>query len=260
MGISIEECTPDLERQVVSERTDRITSLLRDLAAADAAERQRTGRASAPVGSSENPSTQVLTVANIITFCRLALTAAFLVLFTSGGNRALALTCYAVAAVTDFLDGQVARRTQTVSWLGKIMDPIMDRVLLFTGVLGLLVMGELPAWVPAFVIGRDVYLGAGGLVLRRFRERPLDVAYVGKAATALLMAGFCDLLLGLPVIGPLGIVDVPWLPLLNGQPAPVGMLLVYAGVICSVAAAVTYTVQGALVLRSAAREGEGGAS
>ena len=225
----------------MSERTERVTSLLRDIADADAAERQRTGRAHAPVGSSENPSTQVLTVANVITFCRLALTIAFLVLFTGGGSRALALTCYAVAAATDFLDGQVARRTQTVSWLGKIMDPIMDRVLLFTGVLGLLVMGELPVWVPVFVIGRDVYLAVGSLVLRRFRERPVDVAFVGKAATALLMFGFCDLLLGQPVIEGLGVADVSWLPGLNSQPSAVGILFVYAGVVCSAATAVVYT-------------------
>ena len=244
----------------MSERADEVKSLIRRIADADADERQRAGRSDVPVGTSENPSTQVLTVANVITFCRLGLTAVFLVLFVGGQHRTLALACYVVAATTDFLDGQIARRTQTVSWLGKIMDPIMDRVLLFTGVLGLLAVGELPVWVPVFVIGRDVYLAIGGAILQRYRVRPMDVTYVGKTATALLMVGFCDLLLGLPVIGPLGIVDAPWLPLLNGQPAPVGMLLVYAGVICSVAAAVTYTVQGALVLRSAAREGEGGAS
>ena len=239
----------------MSERTERIKAEIKEIADADAAERQRSGRSDVPVGTSGNPSTDILTLANVITFCRLGLTCAFLVLFAGGTHRTLALVCYVVAATTDFLDGQIARRTQTVSWLGKIMDPIMDRVLLFTGVLGLLAVGELPVWVPVFVIGRDVYLAIGGAVLQRYRIRPMDVTYVGKAATALLMAGFCDLLLGLPVIGPLGIVDVPWLPLLNGQSAPVGMLLVYAGVICSVVAAVIYTVQGALVLRSAAREG-----
>ena len=239
----------------MSERTERVKAKIKEIADADAAERQRSGRSDVPVGTSGNPSTDILTLANVITFCRLALTGAFLVLFASGTSRTLALICYVVAATTDFLDGQIARRTQTVSWLGKIMDPIMDRVLLFTGVLGLLAVGELPVWVPVFVIGRDVYLAIGGAILQRYRVRPMDVTYVGKAATALLMAGFCDLLLGLPVIGPLGIVDVPWLPLLNGQSAPVGMLLVYAGVICSVVAAVIYTVQGALVLRSAAREG-----
>ena len=240
----------------MSERTERVTSLLRDIADADAAERQRTGRANAPVGSSENPSTQVLTVANVITFCRLALTIAFLVLFTGGGSRALALACYAVAAATDFLDGQVARRTQTVSWLGKIMDPIMDRVLLFTGVLGLLVMGELPVWVPVFVIGRDVYLAVGSLVLRRFRERPIDVAFVGKAATALLMFGFCDLLLGLPRIDGLGLVEASWLPGLNDQGAALGILFVYLGVILSAAAAAIYTYRG-VVRRRAVIESRG---
>ena len=239
----------------MSERTDEVKSFLKRVADSDAAERQREGRADAPVGTSENPSTQVLTLANVITSCRLGLTVAFLWLFVTGGSRWFALACYVIAAATDFLDGQVARRTQTVSWLGKIMDPIMDRVLLFTGVLGLLVTGELPVWVPVFVIGRDVYLGVGGLILQRFRARPLDVVYVGKAATALLMAGFCDLLLGMPVMEGLNLVDVGWLPLLNAEAAPAGMLLVYGGVVCSIIAALTYTAHGIRVCREAAHRG-----
>ncbi|HIY51075.1 MAG TPA: CDP-alcohol phosphatidyltransferase family protein, partial [Candidatus Olsenella avicola] len=135
----------------MSERTDHIKSEIKSIADADAAERQRAGRTDVPVGTSGNPSTQIFTVANAITFCRLALTIAFLMLFAGGQHRTLALVFYVVAATTDFLDGQVARRTQTVSWLGKIMDPIMDRVLLFTGVIGLLIVGDLPLWVPVFV-------------------------------------------------------------------------------------------------------------
>ncbi|MDM8270995.1 CDP-alcohol phosphatidyltransferase family protein [Thermophilibacter provencensis] len=242
----------------MSERTERTKSLIKSIADADAAERQASGRSDIPVGTSGNPSTQVLTVANVITFCRLALTIVFLFLFATGSNRAAALVCYVVAAATDFLDGQVARRTQTVSWLGKIMDPIMDRVLLFTGVLGLLIVGELPLWVPVFVIGRDVYLAVGGLILQRYRRRPIDVAYVGKAATALLMFGFCDLLLGLPVIPGLGLVDAVWLPGLNDQASALGILFVYAGVICSLITAVVYTAEGVRIVRSR-HDGEDGA-
>lgn len=242
----------------MSERTERTKSLIKSIADADAAERQASGRSDIPVGTSGNPSTQVLTVANVITFCRLALTIVFLFLFATGTNRAAALVCYVVAAATDFLDGQVARRTQTVSWLGKIMDPIMDRVLLFTGVLGLLIMGELPLWVPVFVIGRDVYLAVGGLILQRYRRRPIDVAYVGKTATALLMFGFCDLLLGLPVIPGLGLVDAVWLPGLNDQASAFGILFVYAGVICSLITAVVYTAEGVRIVRSR-HDGEDGA-
>ena len=239
----------------MSERADEVKSLIRRIADADADERQRAGRSDVPVGTSENPSTQVLTVANVITFCRLGLTAVFLVLFVGGQHRALALACYVVAATTDFLDGQIARRTQTVSWLGKIMDPIMDRVLLFTGVLGLLIVGDLPLWVPVFVIGRDVYLGIGGLILQHFRRRPIDVVYVGKAATALLMFGFCDLLLGVPVIEGLGLVDVSWLPGLNAHDAALGIFFVYAGIVCSIITAFVYTAKGIQVIRQSRQDG-----
>lgn len=239
----------------MSERTDHLKSEIKSIADADAAERQRAGRTDVPVGTSGNPSTQVLTLANVITFCRLALTIAFLVLFAGGEHRTLALVCYVVAATTDFLDGQVARRTQTVSWLGKIMDPIMDRVLLFTGVLGLLIVGDLPLWVPVFVIGRDVYLGIGGLILQHFRRRPIDVVYVGKAATALLMFGFCDLLLGVPVIEGLGLVDVSWLPGLNAHDAALGIFFVYAGIVCSIITAFVYTAKGIQVIRQSRQDG-----
>ena len=247
---------------LVSERTERAKERAKErvktLADTDAAVAQAQGTTEAPVGTSDNPSTQVLTVANLITFCRLGLTVAFLVLYAGNVHRTAALVCYVVAAVTDFLDGQVARRTQTVSWLGKVMDPIMDRILLFTGVLGLPIVGDLPLWVPIFVIGRDVYLALGGLILQHFRRRPIDVVYVGKAATALLMFGFCDLLLGLPVIDGLGLVDVAWLPGLNGQAAAVGILFVYAGVVCSLITAVVYTGKGVQVIRQS-RAGEGAA-
>ena len=239
----------------MSERTQRTKERVKTLADTDAAIAQAEGTTEAPVGTSENPSSEVFTVANVITFCRLALTIAFLLLFAGGIHRTAALVCYVIAATTDFLDGQIARRTQTVSWLGKVMDPIMDRILLFTGVLGLLLVGDLPLWVPIFVIGRDVYLAIGGLILQHFRRRPIDVAYIGKTATALLMFGFCDLLLGLPVVEGLGIVDASWLPGLNSQPAAIGIFFVYLGIICSFATAIVYTAEGVRIIEKR-HEGE----
>ena len=236
---------------------ERIKNNLKTQADYDALKAQRNDAATDPVGTPGNPSTQVLTVANAITVCRLALTFVFLYLFVTDSDRMLALVLYATAAATDFLDGQVARRTQTVSWVGKIMDPIMDRVLLFTGVLGLVLTGELPVWVAVFVIGRDLYLAVGAEILQHYRRRPVDVVFVGKLTTALLMTGFCDLLLGLPVLDGAHLVDASWLPLLNGQPAPLGMALVYLGVVCSAATAVVYTRAGVRIIREArARERE----
>ncbi|MEE8723682.1 MAG: CDP-alcohol phosphatidyltransferase family protein [Atopobiaceae bacterium] len=210
----------------------------------DAARAQAEGEALAPRGTPSNPSSQVFTVANVITFFRFALTVAFLCFFVNGEHRVLALICYGVAASTDFLDGQIARRTQTVSWLGKLMDPIMDRILLFTGVLGLMITGELPIWIAVFIIGRDTYLAIGAMVLQKYRRRPVDVVFIGKVTTALLMTGFCDLLLGVPKVPGLGLIDVSWLPGFGSSVAILGVWFVYAGVICSAITAVIYTKEG----------------
>ncbi len=94
------------------------------------------------IGTSDYPSNKIFTISNFITFTRLILTLVFLYLFVTDNNRVIAIVIYAVAASTDWMDGQIARMTKTVSWLGKVMDPICDRALLFTGVLGLVVRGE----------------------------------------------------------------------------------------------------------------------
>lgn len=210
---------------------------------------------SAPVGSSDNPSSKILTVANAFTVMRMLLTCVFLVLFVMDVYRPLAIATYAIAACTDWADGQIARRTQTVSWFGKLLDPVCDRFLLFTGVLGLVIVGELPIWVAILVIARDCYLAVGALIVRRYRERPVDVVYIGKITTALLMFGFCDLLLGLPVIDGLGICDTSWLPGLNSMGGPVGLLFVYAGCVMSVITAIVYTTEGAAIVRESIRRG-----
>ena len=223
--------------QTRQQLANQVASQIKEAADADAAKAQAEGTITDPVGSSNNPSNAIFTVANVITFCRLILTLIFLVLFSTGGNRWVALGCYVTAAVTDFLDGQIARRTQTVSWLGKIMDPIMDRVLLITGVLGL------------FVIGRDVYLTLGALAVRKFRRRPIDVVFVGKTATAFLMTGFSLLLLGIPVVSGLGLVNVSWLPGLNSESSALGIFFVYIGIVFSAITAIVYTGEAAKIVK-----------
>ena len=87
------------------------------------------------IGTPDYPSNQIFTISNFITVLRLILTFVFLYLFVMDVNRYVALVIYAVAASTDWLDGAIARKTRTVSWLGKMMDPVVDRALLFTGVI-----------------------------------------------------------------------------------------------------------------------------
>ena len=210
------------------------------------------------IGTSDYPSNKIFTISNFITATRLVLTFVFLYLFVTDFNRYVALGIYAVAASTDWLDGQIARMTHTVSWLGKVLDPICDRALLFTGVLGLVARAELPLWVCAVIVGRDVYLFLGNLVVRRFHRRPIDVVYTGKIATALLMSGFSLMLLGLPVLDGAGVLPAAAtaFPGLNDAPAPLGIFFVYAGVVFSLITGVVYTVRGAFAIERSIRHPE----
>ncbi len=215
----------------------------------ETARRQLAGGIQSPTGTADNPSNDIFTLANFITLCRLVLTLFFLFLFPRDDARPIALVCYIIAATTDFLDGQVARHTQTVSWAGKIMDPIMDRVLLFTGVIGLVMTDELPFWVALLVVSRDVYLAGGAIVLQQYQHRPVDVILIGKLATALLMFGFCDMLIGQPIVEGLSIVTASWLPGLNAQSAALGIFFIYIGLIFSLLTAIVYTVKGICIIR-----------
>ena len=71
------------------------------------------------IGTSDYPSNKIFTISNFITFTRLILTLVFLYLFVTDNNRVIAIAIYAVAASTDWMDGQIARMTKTVSWLGS---------------------------------------------------------------------------------------------------------------------------------------------
>lgn len=205
------------------------------------------------IGTSDYPSNKIFTISNFITFLRLILTGVFLYFFVTDANRYVALAIYFVAASTDWLDGQIARMTKTVSWLGKMLDPVVDRALLFTGVVGLVARGELPLWICLAIVGRDIYLLCGNLVVRRFHKRPIDVVFVGKLATALLMSGFTFMLLGVPMLDGLNLVpaSIEWLPGLNATDAPFGIFFVYAGVFFSLLTGAVYTFKGAAAIRQA---------
>ena len=205
------------------------------------------------IGTSDYPSNKIFTISNFITFTRLVLTLVFLYLFVTDNDRVVAIVIYAIAASTDWMDGQIARMTKTVSWLGKVMDPICDRALLFTGVLGLVVRGELPIWVCLLIIGRDIYLGIGSLIVRQYHPRPIDVVFPGKIATALLMTGFSFMLLGIPVVDGWNLLPstLAAFPGLNGTSVPLGIFFVYGGVIFSMLTAVIYSVKGGIAIKQA---------
>ena len=195
----------------------------------------------------------IYSVANLITILRLLMVPFFFTVLVGGEgerSRLIAFLIYAIAGSTDWIDGQIARRTNTVTQFGKIVDPLVDRLLLASGVVGLYLIGELPLWVVLVLVFRDVYLLYGAYVLERSRII-LSVTYTGKLTTAVLLAGFSSLIAGWPMVPGLGITNSTWLPGFGNQAVALGIWFAYAGIVLSVSAAVQYTVHARRALAGA---------
>lgn len=198
----------------------------------------------------EEVSNRIFTVPNVISFIRLCLVPVFFVLLFNGFDLAATLL-FAIAAGTDWVDGQIARRTHQVSRLGQLLDPAVDRILMISGVVGLFAVGRLPLWIILIVIARDLLLlGGGAYLLKRWHTR-VAVIYPGKVATTLLFVGFAALLLNWPILQGLGMVDASWLPGFNFEPYSWGIWFVYAGLLLALATTAYYVVAALIKIREA---------
>lgn len=128
---------------------------------------------------------RVLTVPNALTLLRILAVPVVLMLLLEGEDAAAA-TVFLLAALTDFLDGRLARRRGGAgsSHLGTVLDPLADKLMLSSVAVVLAVRGLLPGSLVAILVGRDVLTLLGSAVFRG----KIRVNRVGKAATAVLMA------------------------------------------------------------------------
>jgi len=96
-------------------------------------------------------------IPNLITIFRLFLTAVFIIAVTVGGNlaSAVALISFIIAAVSDWLDGYLARKMNLVTSLGKLLDPLADKILVSAGFVYLTAASLCPVWVTCTIIGRE---------------------------------------------------------------------------------------------------------
>ena len=186
---------------------------------------------------------RILTLPNVISVIRLCLVPLYLALLMGGQDLAAAVT-FAVAAGTDFLDGQIARRTHTVSKLGQLLDPTVDRVLMITGVLGVFLVGRLPLWIILVVVLRDALLLGGGSWLLFKRGIRVPVIYPGKFATTFLFVGFAGLVLNAPLVPGLGLTDAAWLPGFTAAPVSWGIWFIYVGLILAIGTPAAQAVAG----------------
>ncbi|MDO5792138.1 MAG: CDP-alcohol phosphatidyltransferase family protein [Coriobacteriia bacterium] len=201
---------------------------------------------------SEAVTNRIFTIPNVISFIRLCMVPVYMVLLLNGYDL-LATFMFALAAGTDWIDGQLARRTNCVSKLGQLLDPAVDRILMSCGVIGLMLVGRLPIWIVVVVLGRDLMLLVGGAyLLKRYHER-VAVIYPGKVATTFLFVGFAGLLLNMPLIGGLGWFEASWLPGFGSEACSWGIWFVYAGLLLGLFTTLYYVLAGYRKMQKARR-------
>ncbi|MGD1011912.1 MAG: CDP-alcohol phosphatidyltransferase family protein [Acidimicrobiales bacterium] len=139
---------------------------------------------------------RIWTVPNLISCTRIVLLGVFCWLLFGPGERIAATIVLMVAGGTDFLDGFLARKLHQVSTLGKIIDPFIDRIVLMTAIVAIVIYGAVPIWLAAVVLGREVIVSGAVLVLAAMGAKRIDVVWMGKAGTCGLMCCFPLFLLG----------------------------------------------------------------
>ncbi len=177
---------------------------------------------------SSDPASRVATVPNLLSLTRIVLIPVFVALISHHGTEAAGLLLLGAVVSTDWVDGYIARRTGQVSNLGKVLDPVADRLALGAALVVLVVRDAFPLWAALLVLVRDgLILLAGAALMFRFRVR-LDVRWIGKVATLALM-------FGIPLVawGNFGL-------LLHGAARTSGWIFFSVGILLYYVAAVAY--------------------
>src|ERR1700751_3419938 len=123
--------------------------------------------------------------ANRITLSRLLLTILFVVALNSTWQyaRTTALVIFLIAGLTDFIDGEVARRYGAITNFGKLMDPLVDKIMLAAAFIPLVPLKAVPAWAATTVVARD-FLITGLRLMASAKGQILPAERLGKQKTS----------------------------------------------------------------------------
>ena len=131
-----------------------------------------------------------LTWPNLITAVRLAALPLFFWLLFGTNHRAIAAWLLATLGATDWIDGFVARRWHQVSNVGKILDPVADRILVISGLLAVAAANGVPWWFASATLTRELIVSILTVVLASLGAARIDVLWWGKVSTFALMTTF----------------------------------------------------------------------
>jgi cardiolipin synthase len=142
------------------------------------------------VAGGEGDLSRIVTWPNAVTAVRLALIPAYVWLLFSTSHYVAAGFLLGVLGATDWVDGYLARRLGQVTTLGKVLDPIADRVLVVTAVFTVAIYGAVPWWFAILTVVRELAVSVTVLVLASMGAARIDVLWVGKAGTFALMTAY----------------------------------------------------------------------
>ena len=131
-----------------------------------------------------------LTLPNAVTLVRLCLIPVYCWLVFAEHRYTQAALLLALLGTTDWIDGQLARRLHQVSAVGKVLDPVADRILVLTAVISVAWVGAVPLWFAIATLAREVLVSGATLLLASLGAKRIDVLFVGKAGTFALMVAY----------------------------------------------------------------------
>jgi cardiolipin synthase len=154
----------------------------------------------APRAAAEpDPQARILTIPNAISMARLAGVPVFLWLILGPRTRSAdswAVVLLFAAGASDWLDGKIARALNQQTRLGQLLDPAADRLYIVATIVALAIRAIIPWWLVGVLVARELVLAVALAALRTRGYGPLQVSFVGKAATLNLLYAFPLLLLG----------------------------------------------------------------
>lgn len=165
-------------------------------------------------GAAEQPNVNIWNVPNVLTTMRVIMIIPFVIVLL-GGNAGwfgdgmfipsmVALGIFVVACITDFLDGRIARKYHLVTNFGKFMDPLADKVLVSSGLICMVAMERIPAWVVIIILARE-FIISGFRLVASDAGIVIAASYWGKFKTTFQM-----------ILVVMAIVDLSaWVPYYN---------------------------------------------
>lgn len=133
-----------------------------------------------------------MTTASKLTILRVLMIPLFMVVFLLG-NHWIALAIFILASVTDFIDGFIARHYNQVSDFGKFLDPLADKLLVFSAMLIFVQWGRMPAWAVMAILTRE-FAVSGLRMVAASNGSVLAAGWSGKIKTASTMVGLCAMM------------------------------------------------------------------